>query len=416
MNQPIQPDVVIVGAGPAGLAAARALMVRGVDKVMVVDREGAAGGLPRFCNYPGFGWAYHRRIATGPAFVRRLISVLTPNKVDLRLRTTVLSVGPGPTIELVGPDIGRAEIEPRAVILATGIRELPRGARMVPGMRPERGVSTTGMLQRQAMQGVARPGQRIVVAGTEHVSFSVLLTARHFGHRVVAMIEPGDRVVSYALVGAFTRSILGIPIHLNSTIEEVVGREQVEAVVVRRPKGLQTIACDGVVFTGQFVPDAPLAAAGIDIDTNTGGPAVDQMMRTSAPAVFAAGNLLRPVETSGVAALEGARAGACVAAFLKGELAGDRGDLPINVDEPIRYLVPQFWHRDEPDPVGAMRFHPSLRVSVDLPPTRIVLSGDGVALWTGRCKRHLRERRVAVDLSQLNRTRVNRAAIALMID
>ena len=303
------------------------------------------------------------------------------------------------------------------VILATGIRENPRGARMVPGARPERGVSTTGMLQRQAMQGTSPTGRDIVVVGTEHVSFSVLPTARHLGQRIVAMIEQGDRVVSYAAAGAFARTILRIPIYLNTSIEEVVGADHVEAVVVRGPNGLRTIECDGVVFTGQFIPDATLlSAARIEVDTNTGGPAIDQMMRTSASAVFAAGNLLRPVETSGIAALEGARAGECVASFLEGRLSGKRGDFPIAADAPIRYVVPQFWHQDEADPEGATRLLPNLRVSSDQSLGRIVLWGDDNEFWVGPRKRHLRERRVTIDLTQLNRTSAGRARVALDVE
>ncbi|MCC6197725.1 MAG: FAD-dependent oxidoreductase, partial [Burkholderiales bacterium] len=294
---PESADVVVVGAGPAGLAAAVALGDRGVRRVLVVDRDDAAGGLPRFCSHLGFGWEYTHRLDSGPGMVRRLLRRLDRNAVTIATRTSVLAVRAGPELELVGADCGHIGVRPRAVVLATGIRERPRSARLVPGRRPAQGILTTGQLQQMVARGVPVNGRRAVVIGTEHVAFSILLTARHAGFAVVAMAGAEDRIMSYAGAALVAR-VMGVPVHLSSTVEDIGGVDRVESVTLRGPSGPLSIACDTVIFSGDFVPDAALLpGSGIDIAAATSGPCVDQYGRTSAAGIFAAGNLLRAVES-----------------------------------------------------------------------------------------------------------------------
>lgn len=410
------PAVLVVGAGPAGLAAARAVSEAGDYRVLVVDRDDEPGGLPRFCHHPGFGWEYSWRLESGPRFARRLLGDLDRARVTIAARTTVLAVAPGPAVELIGPEIGRSTFRPAAVILATGIRERPRAARLVPGQRPERGVLTTGQLQQMVARGVPVGGRRAVVVGSEHVSFSVLLTARRAGLDIVAMVEPSDRVMSYALAAVAVQHLARTPIHLHTRIIDIRGSRRVEAVVLDGPGGRSIVACDTVIFTGDFVPDAPLAReGGIAIDPRTGGPAVDQYARTGMEGVFAAGNLLRAVESSGIAAIEGRRAGAAAAEFLAGRLGWGERAAALSVSEGIAYLVPQRWAaRDAAN--GAPPLPPSLRVANDCARARVVLSCDGVAAWRGRVRPLLRQRRIALDLSCLNRLSAPPRTIEIMLD
>lgn len=397
----MNPTVAIVGAGPAGLAAAAALTARGVRDIAVFDRDDTVGGLPRYCGHLGFGWEYSHRLEKGSAFIRRLIGETDLSRATLHPRTTVLEIAPGPVLRVVGPELGLREIRPKAVLVATGVRERPRAARLVPGTRPERGVLTTGALQQMETRGIPVPGPRAVVIGSEHVAFSVLLTARHCGLKVVAMVEPGSRVLSLPIARPIARTVFGVPILLNAEIEEIAGRAMVEAVVLRTPEGTRRILCDCVIFSGSFVPDAPLSEeGGLAIDPRTGGPVIDQYMRTSAPGVFAAGNLLRPVESSGIAALEGARAGACIAAFLAGHLDGVQAEAAFRLGNELRYLVPQRWAAETVDLYDARPLRPSLRVSTDTT-GRIVLSADGAAVWQGTQRTLLRERRIAINLGAL---------------
>ncbi|MBL8670595.1 MAG: FAD-dependent oxidoreductase [Alphaproteobacteria bacterium] len=397
----LDADLAIVGAGPAGLAAARAAADGGVRSVLVIDRDDAPGGLPRYCRHWGFGWGYTHRLESGPAFARRLLAALDPARVRILAATTVQAVAPDLILAILGPGSGAARVRARAVILATGIRERPRAARLVPGRRPERGVLTTGQLQQMVARGVPLGGSRIVVVGTEHVAFSVLLTARHTagaGHRVVAMVEAGERTQSYGAVAALARHGLGVPIHLGARVVDIAGDACVESVTIEGPGGRTEIPCDAVVFAGDFVPDAPLArASGVAVDPRTGGPEVDQLGRTSRTGVFAAGNLLRAVETSGVAAFEGARAGAAAAAFLRGAI-GWEASAPIALADPFSYLVPQRWSAG----TGTLAaLPPSLRVGADLAAARVVLSLDGQPLWQGRSRRLLRHRRIHLALDAL---------------
>jgi NADPH-dependent 2,4-dienoyl-CoA reductase/sulfur reductase-like enzyme len=401
--------VVVVGAGPAGLAAARALAESGVPSVLVVDRDDAPGGLPRFCSHPGFGWEYSHRFETGPRFARRLVDALDPAVVAIATRTSVVAVRPGPEIDIVGPDSGHMRLRPRAVVLATGIRERPRSARLVPGKRPERGVMTTGQLQQFVARGIPHGGTRAVVVGTEHVSFSILLTARHAGLKVVAMLGAEDRILSYRPAGWFARA-LGVPVHLSASVEDIAGAKRVEAVTFRDAAGLHTLACDTVVFSGDFIPDAALLqGSGIEIDPGTSGPAIDQHGRTSVPGIFAAGNLLRAVESSGWAAKEGACVGANVAAYLArpGEWRTDA--TRIRAGAGLAYAIPQVW---APAP-GMAALPASLRASGDARGAHLSLAQAGSEIWAGGSADFLRQRRIAMDQAAFGKLGEGDATIAV---
>ena len=376
--------VVIIGAGPAGLAAASRLTRSGVSPVLVIDRDDAPGGLPRYCRHLGFGWHYTRRFESGPKFVRRLTSRIDTAKVRVLTKTTALSIEEGPVVTVTGPETGNATLRPEALILATGIFERSRGGRLIPGDRPAEGVYSTGLLQQIETRGGEIASRRLVVAGSEHVSFSVLLTALRLGARVTALIEPGPRIVSFPVAGLAARLVFGVPVLLGTRITEIVGRDRVEAVIVEDDGGTRRLECDGVVLTADWVADSKLAEASLlALDAVTGGPVIDQAMRTSLPGVFAAGNLLHPVEASGVAALEGERAGAFAASYLADDLPDWEDATPIRIEAPVRYLVPQRWapHLDEPDAVPGLRA--SARLSEDRSGRLVLRKGEAV-LWQGR--------------------------------
>lgn len=410
---PRDAEVIVVGAGPAGLAAAAALADRGVERILVVDRDDEIGGLPRFCSHLGFGWEFTHRLETGPALVRRLMHRLNPNAVSLLTRTSVLSVKPGPKVELVSGKDGHLFVEPRAVVLATGIRERPRSARLVPGLRPAQGILTTGQLQQMVARGVPVGGRRAVVVGTEHVAFSILLTARHAGLDVVAMVGAEDRVMSYAPAAMVARA-MGVSIHLSTVIDDIQGADRVESVTLRGPSGQRSIACDTMIFSGDFIPDATLMpGSGIEIATATAGPSVDQYGRTSAPGIFAAGNVLRAVESSGLAAIEGARVGANAAAYLEGVLAWPGEAASIRLGEGLAYIVPQRWAPAAVGGYAARSLPVSLRALTDVPRARLRLTEDGKEIWAGGRMKALRHRRLALPAAILDRLRGGDVALHL---
>lgn len=331
-------SVVIIGAGPAGLTAARVLSDNGIRDVLVLERAAAAGGLPRHCGHPGFGLFDFRRVWTGPAYARRLIEAA--RGVEIMANATVTRIKPNGRIEIAAR-AGLETIEARAILIATGIRETPRPARLVSGARPW-GITTTGAFQDMVYVGAMRPFNRSIIVGTELVSFSAILTARHAGIHALAMIEEGDRIVARRPLDLASRSLLGVPILTRTRLLRINGLDHVESVEIERDGTRSTLACDGVIFTGKFRPEAALVEASpLAIDERTGGPAIDSAWRCSDPRYFAAGNVLRPVEHSGWVAREGKAAAHAILKALDGGLDDGGGATALGVEGALAYAYPQ---------------------------------------------------------------------------
>jgi len=388
------PRVLIVGAGPAGLAAACALARQGIGGILVVDRDDEPGGLPRFCHHPGFGVEYARWPYTGPGFVKRLLGDLRGGDVRIACRTTLLALRGGPEAELVGPSLGLRRMRPRAVIIATGIRESNRGNLTVPGARAETGILTTGQLQQIVARKVALPRhmKSIIVIGTEHVAFSAIWTARKAGLRVTAMISCEDRIMSFAPLGTLAR-LCGTAILTSSIIREIEAKDgAVVAAIVDTPQGTRRLATDGIVFTGNWSPEtAALAGGEVVLDARTAGPQIDQAMRTSSHGIFAAGNVLHGVESSGWCAREGRHAGEMAARFLRGEITGACSGSMLALAPEIDFVVPQICD-GEP---GSIPFN--VRMKCDVPGRRLVLKVGDDAVCSGPRRRLLRKRRILLS-------------------
>jgi len=384
--------VLIVGAGPAGLAAAHALGRQGIGDILVIDRDDEPGGLPRFCHHPGFGLDYARWPHTGPGFARRLLRDLEGTDVRILCRTTLLSLRDGPEAEIVGPATGLRRLRPQAVILATGIREANRGNLAVPGGRAESGILTTGQLQQMVARKVALPQhlKSVVVVGTEHVAFSALWTARKAGLRVTAMIGGEDRIMSFAPFGRLAR-LFGTSVMTRSRLREIEARDgAIVAAIVETPQGTQQLATDGIVFTANWIPEtAVLAGSPVALDPRTAGPRIDQAMRTSSRAIFAAGNVLHGVESSGWCANEGHHAGTMVARFLRGEIGGDQAGAMIELSQDFDFIVPQLWNG-----AGGLPFN--LRMKADVDGGTLALTVGDTCVWSGDRRRLLRKRRISI--------------------
>jgi thioredoxin reductase len=278
--------VAIVGGGPSGLSAAIELRRLGVREVIVHEREQHPGGIPRHTNHLGFGIRDMHRVMTGPEYAHRLTQRATDAGVEIRLGSTVFSLD---------------EVDANAVILATGARERPRHARLVPGDRPA-GIFTTGSLQQHAMDG-RRVGTKAVIVGAEHVSFSAVLTLAHVGCRSVAMVTPLPRHQSYAILKLAAASVRRVPVLTGVDIAEIVGRRRVESVLLTDGRRVE---CDTVVFTGDWIPDNELARrSGLTMNPKIKGPIIDAEFRTSRDGVFAIGNLVHQVAAADRCALDG---------------------------------------------------------------------------------------------------------------
>ncbi|MFF9062031.1 NAD(P)/FAD-dependent oxidoreductase [Streptomyces sp. NPDC014882] len=343
-------DVLVVGAGPAGLAAAARLAAAGAGRVEVLDRERQPGGTPRHCAHGGYGTLL--RPLTGPAYARLLVTAAGRAGATVRPGVTALDWAGPLSLHTVGPG-GPETLTARAVVLATGAHERPRAARLVPGTRPA-GVHTTGELQRAVHLHGQHVGTRAVIVGAEDVSYAAAGTVRAAGATVVAMLTEHARPQTAAARAADTRLRHGVPLLTHTTVAELLGHGRLSGVRVRHRDGRTAVLpCDTVVFTGDFVPDHELARrAGLSIDPGTRGPAVDGALRTSRPGVFAAGSLLHPAESAATAARDGAHAAAAVLDHLTGTgtrthmgtgtgtETGRPPAVPLTVAPPLRWIAP----------------------------------------------------------------------------
>ena len=375
--------VVVIGGGPCGLSAAIELRRLGVEPVTVIEREREAGGIPRHSDHTGFGVRDLRRVMSGPRYARRYAALARDAGVALRNQTMVTGFSNG-RLSLTSSE-GRSELSPRAVVLATGCRERPRSARLVPGSRPG-GVMTTSTLQQLVHLRGERLEGRAVIIGAEHVSFSAIATLDHAGVRTAALLTELPR---HQTLGAFRAgAAIRYRTHLrtNTRLTAIRGARRVERVEVEDVEtgAADAIDCDLVVFTADWIPDQELAAmAGCELDPGTRGPRVDQALRTTVPGVFAAGNVVHPAETADVSALDGRHVAAAVAAQLSSD-ANRPSAVPLQADAPLRWVAPNLLAADAGPPPRA-RF--LLRSNEFLRRPRIEVSQGDTVLSSTRLAR-----------------------------
>jgi hypothetical protein len=276
------------------------------------------------------------------------------------------------------------------VLIATGVRETPRAARLIGGTKPG-GVMVTGALQSLVYGARMRPFLRPIILGTELVSFSAILTCLHAGIRPVAMVEPSKRIVARHPADLLPKG-LRVPLHLSSNLAEIHGGAQVDGAVLATATGRLAVETDGVVVTGKFRPESALARlAGLAIDPGTGGPSVDDCGRCSMPGVYAAGNLLRPVETAGWCWAEGRAVARAIADDLGAAAREKAGAISIS-GGPLKYVMPQRMSGD------ASRAFDKLQLRVDRPAQgRLSLRVEGREV-AGRNISALPERRIFLPL------------------
>jgi thioredoxin reductase len=395
-------DALVVGAGPAGLAAATELRSGGAGTVVVVDREDEAGGIPRLCEHTGFGMRDLRRVLSGPTYARRWVERAVACGVDIRTRTMVTGWAAPGRAEVTGPS-GVLEMDARTIVLATGARERPRAARLIPGTRPA-GIFTTGQLQQWVHREHLPVGRRAVIVGAEHVSYSAVMTLRHAGVHPVALVTDLPRTQSYRLFDLLVRGGLRVPVWTETSVAGVYGRDRVDNVLVRGPGGNErSVAVDTVVFTGDFIPDNELARlAGLTIDPGTRGPACSAGGVTAAPGIFAAGNVVHPAETADVTARRALSVGRAAAAWLR--QGGDRtvwsATERVRVADPLHWVVP---NRADPAREGDEPVLIRSRVFLNHP--RVVVTQGGRLLASYRLRHMIPNRSHAIPSGWWGRLR-----------
>lgn len=383
-------DVLILGGGPAGLSCARALRGLGVHSTALLEREQQLGGIPRHCGHPGFGLREFGKVYSGPDYAKRLAD--EASGADLKLRMSALTLEPGGVVRATGPN-GPEDFQAKAVVLAFGARETARSARLISGGRPC-GVMNTAALQQFVYLHGKCPFQRPVVIGSELVAFSTLMTLRHAGLKPRAIIEENARITAHKPGQWIARLGFGVPVLTGTRLLRIIGRDHVTGIEIDRGFGPEQMECDGVILTGRFRPETALIAAShIEIDPGTRGPAIDAYFRCSDHHYFAAGNVLRGIETAGQCWREGKAVAEMVVKRLENGLPARLPDASVTLQGPLAYVYPQRIYRDAP--TG----HPLLfkaRVARAVR-GRLSVVVDGSVVWSRRISA-LPERRIAWQL------------------
>lgn len=338
-------DVVVIGGGPAGMAAALAAHKAGA-RVAIVEREQHLGGILRQCIHPGFGLSHFKQELTGPEYAQRFIDQVRATDIALFLASMVIGIDSGEptedtavhTVTLMSPE-GMLQLTGRAVVLAMGCRERTRSEIKISGSRPA-GVFTAGLAQRYINIENLKPGSHAVILGSGDIG---LIMARRCTLEGIS-VEGVYELMPYA--NGLRRNVknclddFGIPLHLSTTVTRVIGHDRVEAVEVSQvDENLAPIAgterivpCDTLLLSVGLIPENEFSvAAGVELDPRTRGAVVDQSLQTGMPGIFACGNVLHVHDLADNVTTESERAGAAAAAYALGTGAGAVPDCELSV-------------------------------------------------------------------------------------
>ncbi len=342
-------DVVVIGSGPGGLAAAIAARQNGAEDVLVIERDVEPGGILLQCIHNGFGLQLLKKDLPGPAYAQRFVDEALGLGIEFLLDAMVLDLSPRRRIYAAGKKTGLVDIEARAVVLSMGCRERTRAQIRIPGTRPA-GVYTAGTAQRWVNVEGYMPGKRFVILGSGDIGMIMARRLTLEGAKVERVLEIMPFLTG--LTRNYVQCLLdyGVPLQLSHTVNRIIGRQRVEAIesvqVDERwnpiPVTKEIIPCDTVLLSVGLIPENELSRkAGVRIDPVTGGPFVDDGFETSVPGVFAAGNVVHVYDLVDWVTEAGFSAGKSAAQFALRERAREQRHVPLVPGENVRYIVPQ---------------------------------------------------------------------------
>ncbi|MFZ5969654.1 MAG: NAD(P)/FAD-dependent oxidoreductase [Bacillota bacterium] len=342
-------DIVVIGGGPAGLAAAVEAKKNGVDNILIIERDRELGGILQQCIHNGFGLHIFKEELTGPEYAQRFIEEMLKMGIEYKLDTMVLEICEDKTIHAINTKDGYMTIQAEAIVLAMGCRERTRGAINIPGTRPA-GVFTAGTAQRFVNMEGYMVGKRVVILGSGDIGLIMARRMTLEGAEVLAVAE----LMPYS--GGLTRNIVqclddfGIPLYLSHTLIDIQGKDRVERVIIAKvdesrrpiPGTEKEYECDTLLLSVGLIPENELSkSVGIKLDPITGGPTVNESMETSVEGIFACGNVVHVHDLVDWVTEESRKAGKNAARYVRRELKVGEASVKTLPGKGIRYIVPQ---------------------------------------------------------------------------
>ena len=367
-------DVVVVGSGPGGLAAAIAAKKNGAERVLVIERDVELGGILLQCIHNGFGVEVFKEDLPGPSYAQRFVKEAHDLKVDALLDSMVLEATSDRRLFVTSRQGGIQEIKAKALIFAMGCRERTRAQVRLPGTRPA-GVYTAGTAQRWVNVEGFMPGKRFVILGSGDIGMIMARRLTFEGAKVERVLE----IMPY--LSGLTRNYVQclqdyeIPLQLQHTVKRIIGSQRVEAIEAVAvddqwqpiPGSEEIIPCDTLLLSVGLIPENELSRqAGVRLDPVTGGPFVDNRFQTNVPGIFAAGNVVHVYDLVDWVTEAGYEAGKSAALFAQGKLATPKQLVPVSAGENVRYVVP---HTIDPEALseGSIALQMRVRQPIEAP-------------------------------------------------
>ena len=358
-------DIVIIGGGPAGLAAAVSARDNGIESILILERDRELGGILNQCIHNGFGLHTFKEELTGPEYAARYEEQVFRRGIEYKLNTMVMDISHDKVVTAMNREEGLFEIQARAVILAMGCRERTRANIQIPGTRPA-GIYTAGSAQRLVNRQNTMVGRNVVILGSGDIGMIMARRMSLEGAKVLAVVEIMDYLAGLTRNKVQCLDDFNIPLKLSHTITRIAGDQRVEGVYVarvdenRKPvkETEEYIACDTLLLSVGLIPENELSnGMGVEMNRVTSGPVVNESLETNIEGVFACGNVLHVHDLVDFVSEEAAAAGKNAARYVKdGRRSGTGQEIELSAVDGVRYTVPCTIHPDRMEDTQIVRF------------------------------------------------------------